>query len=393
MVRINLSDQEIPTVKWPIQPEHDCVNAYDYELDDALIAAEPASSREQARLLVAQRTSNTCFHHSFSDLPTFLRSGDLLVFNNTRVIRGRIMTQKTTGGRVELLVLDIISPSGDNRFADHSPDGTVRFSCMTKTSKHLRVGQSLQSASLQSAAADTSFEFIVESCTPGFAEVRIAWPGSPIALLELCGEMPLPPYIVNKRQHTQPDVSWKELDETRYQTVYAAADGAIAAPTAGLHFTQAMLEDLSNAGVEHAFITLKVGPGTFKPVTADRLSEHEMHTEDYVVDDVLGAAIERTRQRGGRVIAVGTTSARALEAEAQLAKPFAPGHRKTDIFLYPGAPFQVCDGLITNFHLPRSTLLALVAGFAGYEFMRKIYDEAIANGYRFYSYGDSSLIL
>lgn len=312
----------------------------------------------------------------------------MLVFNNTRVIRGRIMTQKPTGGRVELLVLDVISPTGDTRFSDHSPDSIVRFSCMTKTSKPLRVGQSLHSTS-----TDTNFEFIVDSCTPGFAEVRIAWPGSPLALLDLCGEMPLPPYIVHKRQHTQPDVNWEALDTTRYQTVYAAADGAIAAPTAGLHFTQPMLEQLSNAGVEHAFITLKVGPGTFKPVTADRLSEHEMHTEDYVVDDVLGAAIERTKQRGGRVIAVGTTSARALEAEAQLASPFAPGHRKTDIFLYPGAPFQVCDGLITNFHLPRSTLLALVAGFAGYEFMRNIYKEAIEHGYRFYSYGDSSLIL
>ncbi len=375
-------------MKWPIQPEYDCVDAYAYELDDALIAAEPASKREQARLLVAQRASNTCSHHSFSDLPSFLQPGDLLVFNNTRVIRGRIQTQKSTGGRVELLVLDVVSPAGPTRFTDLPPDGIVRFSCMTKTSKPLRIGQSLRSTT-----AHTDFEFIVETCSPGFAEVRIAWPGSPLELLDLCGEMPLPPYIVHKRQHTQPDVSWQALDETRYQTVYAAADGAIAAPTAGLHFTQPMLEQLTNNGVEHAFITLKVGPGTFKPVTADRLSEHEMHTEDYVVDDVLGAAIERTRARGGRVIAVGTTSARALEAEAQLAKSFAPGHRKTDIFLYPGAPFQVCDGLITNFHLPRSTLLALVAGFAGYDFMRKIYADAIAHGYRFYSYGDSSLIL
>lgn len=375
-------------MKWSIQPEHDCVDAYDYELDDTLIAAEPASQREEARLLVAERATNTCTHHTFSDLSSFFRSGDLLVFNNTRVIRGRIMTRKQTGGRVELLVLDAVSPNGENRFSTPPLDGVVRLSCMTKTSKPLRVGQSLQSAT-----NTASFEFIVESCSPGFAQVRIEWPDTPLALFELCGEMPLPPYIVHKRRHTQPEASWSALDETRYQTVYAAADGAIAAPTAGLHFTQAMLDKLTNAGVEHAFITLKVGPGTFKPVTADRLSEHEMHTEEYVIDDELGRAIEQTRQRGGRVIAVGTTTARALEAEAQLARPFVAGHRKTDIFLYPGAPFQVCDGLITNFHLPRSTLLALVAGFAGYTFMRKIYAEAIEHGYRFYSYGDSSLIL
>lgn len=380
--------EEINTVKWPIYPEFDSVDAYDYPLDEDLIAAEPAQQRDAARLLVANRRTNEVYHRSFSELSDYLRPGDLLVFNNTRVIRGRIMTQKATGGRVELLVLDVKAPAGPARFSTAPSDGILRFSCMTRTSKPLRVGQILLCE-----AAERSFEFIVESCSPGQAEVRVEWPDSPLTLLQLCGEMPLPPYIVHKRQQAQPETTWAALDEDRYQTVYASADGAIAAPTAGLHFTEAMLQQLELAGVERAFITLKVGPGTFKPVTADRLSEHEMHTEDYVVDDKLGAAIERARQNNGRVIAVGTTSARALEAEAQLARPFAPGHRKTDIFLYPGAPFQVCDGLITNFHLPRSTLLALVAGFAGYELMRKIYDEAIANRYRFYSYGDSSLIL
>ncbi|MBA2663016.1 MAG: tRNA preQ1(34) S-adenosylmethionine ribosyltransferase-isomerase QueA [Bradymonadaceae bacterium] len=363
------------------------VQAYDYELSDALIAEHPANERDASRLLVANRHNGSIVHRGFADIGEYLFEDDLLVFNDTRVIAGRIMANKSSGGQVELLVLDVLEPGGLERFAEPA-GGRLCLECMTRSSKPLRVGMELAVEN-----AFVSAPFVVEACEPGRARLSIAWDDSALALLSLCGQMPLPPYIVQKRRRTQPERSFAALDEERYQTVYASAHGAIAAPTAGLHFTDALLSSLEARGIRRAFVTLKVGAGTFKPVVAERLSEHAMHSEEYIVEASLGEAIERTRSVGGRVIAVGTTSARALEAEAGRALPFSPGARQTDIFLYPGAPFKVCDALITNFHLPRSTLLALVAGFAGYDLMRAMYAEAVAHGYRFYSYGDSSLIV
>ena len=211
-------------------------------------------------------------------------------------------------------------------------------------------------------------------------------------LLQACGQMPLPPYIVKRRKEMGLDEEL-DLDEERYQTVYADQPGAIAAPTAGLHFTPELLEQLETNSIQRSEVTLHVGPGTFKPMTGASLDDHEMHFETYVISDALGEELEGTHANGGRVIAVGTTSARVLEAEARLPTPFIPGKRQTDLFLYPGHGFELCDGLITNFHLPRSTLLTLVASKMGYAMMRRVYDEAIAHQYKFYSYGDGMLIL
>jgi S-adenosylmethionine:tRNA ribosyltransferase-isomerase len=362
----------------------DEIAAYDYELPEALIAAHPSPARDASRLLVARREGETIGHRRFSEIVDLLGPRDLLVFNDTKVIPGRIMASKDTGGRVELLVLDVVAPVGEDRWQQVC-GGQLEFECMTRTSKALRPGMIL-------AARDAPVAFEVLDYEAGRARVRAQWKGSAIELLDVCGRMPLPPYIVQRRVEMG-DEEVSHTDEDRYQTVYARRPGAIAAPTAGLHFTPPLLEALAEIGVRTAFVTLTVGPGTFQPVKAERLSEHTMHTEEYVIPEGLGDILASSRAQGGRVIAVGTTTMRALEAEARREVPFEPGVRQTDIFLKPGSRFHVCDGLITNFHLPRSTLLALVAGFVGYDFMRQIYREAIAEQYRFYSYGDASLLL
>lgn len=374
----------------------DRVDAYDYELPEELIAAHPAARRSDSRLLVATRPRPGApahiAHHHFGELPDFLRAHDLLVFNNTRVIPARVMTHKSTGGAVELLVLDVVATDAPDSAAHierwtRPAGGTLRLRCMTRSSRGLRPGMRLQAD--QPGLPD----FVVQDGDAGYALVDVAWQDSAVALLERAGQMPLPPYIVKRRKVLGEEESASAEDQQRYQTVYAARPGAIAAPTAGLHFNDEVFQALERRGVRRAFVTLQVGVGTFQPIAADRLSAHHMHSEEYEVTAELAEAIARARRDAGRIIAVGTTSARALEAEARRPTPFEPGVRTTDIFLYPGQPFQVCDALITNFHLPRSTLLALVAAMAGYDFMREIYQQAVANEYRFYSYGDSMLLL
>lgn len=367
-----------------IDQDLDAVTAYDYDLPEGLIAAHPAPLREGSRLLVADRERGTLLDGVFTDLENHLRPGDLLVFNDTQVVPGRILTVKATGGRVELLVTDVLSPEGDDRWQAQAR-GSLRLECMTRSSKRLREGMRLTSLAGE-------IVFTVVACEPGEGIVEVEWAGTAMELLERCGRMPLPPYIVQRRVELGDEEVHGE-DEERYQTVYARRPGAIAAPTAGLHFSEALLTELEAMGVRRAYVTLTVGPGTFKPVKTERLSEHPMHSEEYLIDAHLQEAIAEARAVGGRVIAVGTTSMRALEAEARRDRPFEPGLRQTDIFLKPGGEFKVCEGLITNFHLPRSTLLALVAAFVGYPFMREIYSHAIDKGYRFYSYGDASLLL
>jgi S-adenosylmethionine:tRNA ribosyltransferase-isomerase len=357
-------------------------DAYDYDLPEELIAATPSQRREAARMMVVDPKNQQIEHASFADLPRYLGKNDRLCFNNTRVIPGRIMTYKQeTRGRVELLVLEL---ADKNQWNAPCINGEVRFDCMTRSSKGLREGLVLE------CSETVSFEVL--SCSAGRAIVRCHWEGTPMALLERCGQMPLPPYIVKRRKELGLQEEM-DLDQDRYQTVYADQPGAIAAPTAGLHFTPDLLEQLANNGVNRSEVTLHVGPGTFKPMTGENLKEHEMHFETYVVSDTLGAEIEATKKTKGNLIAVGTTSARVLEAETRLAAPFQPGKRQTDLFLYPGHGFEICDGLITNFHLPRSTLLTLVASRMGYAMMRRVYDEAIEKQYKFYSYGDGMLIL
>ncbi len=360
----------------------DLVQTYDYELPAELIASEPAHERRASRLMVVG-PGDELRHAGFVNFPELLRAGDLLVFNDVKVVRARLAARKSTGGAVELFVVDVLTPEGTDRWTRPAPDGRLVLHCMTRSSKPVRAGTVLTLASGGSVR-------VVEG-DRGFARVEIESEMSADGFLAREGVIPLPPYIVKRRQEEGTEESTDE-DAARYQTVYASSPGAVAAPTAGLHFDEAMLDHLRAAGVELATITLRVGPGTFKPVTAERLTDHEMHYEEYVIGETLGDAVRRTRERGGRVVAVGTTTVRTLEAEARREHPFEPGTRSTDLFIKPGFRFGVVDAMLTNFHLPRSTLLALVFAFGGVEELRAAYAAAVAERYRFYSYGDAMFI-
>jgi S-adenosylmethionine:tRNA ribosyltransferase-isomerase len=364
----------------------DDLDAYDYELDESLIADAPAARRDGARLLVYDGAEPTITHDRFHRLCDYLRADDLLVFNDTQVVPARLTVYKDTGGRVELFVLQPDQDASPGAWLEGT-SGELVFQCMTRSSKPVRKDMLLADPDRPTMPSAT-----VIDAEPGRARVRFDWQGSALEFLQAFGEVPLPPYIVKKRERAG-DPTLCEADLKRYQTVYAAAPGAVAAPTAGLHFTDPLLEKVDAMGVNRAYVTLTVGPGTFQPVRSAKLSDHDMHFEEYFASPSLGQAIEACRRRGGRVIAVGTTSVRALESEARQENPFSGVWRSTNLFLRPGVSVEICDGVITNFHLPRSTLLALVAALAGYEAMRAIYESAVDEGYRFYSYGDSSLIL
>lgn len=378
-------DEQIWAIDNDDEFDLDAADAYEYALDEAKIAAVPAKRRDDARLLVYRGADESIEHRRFGNLLDELREGDLLVFNNTRVVPARVEVFKETGGRVELFVLAPAELTRPQEWKTAAREDLV-FECMTRSSKPLRKG-----AILADPKRPDLPPIEIVTAESGRATVRIKWQRSALEFLEEFGVVPLPPYIVRRREESGARSVQKE-DVERYQTVYASTPGAVAAPTAGLHFTRELLDNLDDHGVRRAEVTLTVGPGTFRPVRHDRLSEHEMHSEDYFIPEDLSDAIADCRRRGGRVIAVGTTSARALEAEARRDNPFVPGWRSTDLFLKPGRSFRICDGLITNFHLPRSTLLALVACFVGYDGMRRIYEAALHEGYRFYSYGDSSLL-
>jgi S-adenosylmethionine:tRNA ribosyltransferase-isomerase len=373
--------------KTPIDVDTDLLEAYDYALDDALIAQAPVTPRDAARLMI-DVPSQPPQHARFRDLGQHLRAGDLLVFNQTRVVPCRLYATKPTGGRVELFVLGVRLPGQPDETGWSAPLGDAGLLvCMTRASKPLRAGARL--------TLEGGREVELVSCQPGRAEVRVVgYTGSAAALLDEIGHMPLPPYILAARAASGHEASDRAEDREDYQTVYAREEavGSVAAPTAGLHFTPELLDTLSAQGVELGFVTLLVGMGTFVPVSAPRLSEHPMHEELYMVDAAIGAQIAACRARAGRVIAVGTTTARVLESEARLPEPFLPGRRATRIFMRPGNPFVLCDGLITNLHLPCSTLLALVASLVGYARMRELYDEALRERYRFFSYGDAMLL-
>jgi len=280
---------------------------------------------------------------------------------------------------VELLLLDVLGSASPTRWIDQK--GTIQVTAMFRASKGLAVGTDV-------FLSDDSVLRVV-SIENGHATLEMQAPEGAYALLARLGELPLPPYIVKKRVSSQTAYAH---DNERYQTIYAGNPGSVAAPTAGLHFSTEMFEALDRAGVRRAYVTLEVGPGTFQPVKVTRLSEHVMHSERYFIDDALAEAIRETRERGGRVIAVGTTSVRVLESEANLDVPFIPGTRHSTLFLRPGDELKVVDAMITNFHLPRSTLLALVSAFAGLDFIRDLYAEAITQKMHFYSYGDAMFL-
>jgi len=334
------------------------VSAFSFDLPDSLIARHPLAERRASRLLTLDGPTGSLGHHGFVQLLDYLRPGDLMVFNNTRVIPARLFGQKDTGGKVEVLIERVLD---GRRVLAH-----IRSSKSPKAGARIHIDGGGEALML--ARQDTLFELEFEEDV--------------LPLLERVGHMPLPPYI------DRPD---DVADRERYQTVYAQRAGAVAAPTAGLHFDTELLAALRDKGVESAFVTLHVGAGTFQPVRVDRIEEHHMHREWLEVDQGVVDAVAACHARGGRVVAVGTTSVRSLESAARdgVLKPFSGD---TDIFLYPGKPFHVVDALVTNFHLPESTLLMLVSAFAGYPETMAAYAEAIAKGYRFFSYGDAMFI-
>ena len=343
------------------------VSDFEFDLPPRLIARFPTEERSQSRLLylATGRGSSNLSHHHFYDLPSMLTSEDLLVFNNTRVIPARMLGSKATGGAVELLIERVL----DNNKA------LVQI----KASKTPKAGTDITLADRDGEPG--RYRVTVIEKRRGFYHVQFPEPG-PLAIAELCGHVPLPPYI---------DRADESADSDRYQTVYASRDGAVAAPTAGLHFDEALLQQIDDMGVDRAFVTLHVGAGTFQPVRVDTVEDHEMHSEYFEVDDVLIDAVTRCRERGGRVIAVGTTTVRSLES-ASRSGTLVPFQGETDIFIYPGYEFRIVDALITNFHLPGSTLMMLVSAFSGLDAIQRAYAEAIAQEYRFFSYGDAMLL-
>ncbi|MCK9258522.1 MAG: tRNA preQ1(34) S-adenosylmethionine ribosyltransferase-isomerase QueA [Azoarcus sp.] len=333
------------------------LNDFDYELPSELIAQAPLAVRSASRLLIV---GDTLDDRLFSDLPEYIRPGDLLVFNDTRVLHARLHGTKTSGGQIEVLIERPVGP--------HEALAQIRASKSPKPGSTLRLAD--------------AFDVTVLGRVGEFFHLRFPDDEDLVQLLERHGKLPLPPYI----QRAAGDA-----DESRYQTVYARTPGSVAAPTAGLHFDQSVLERVTERGASCAWLTLHVGAGTFQPVRVDDLGEHRMHRERYVIPQETVDAIAATRAAGGRVIAVGTTSMRALEAAAQDG-PLLAGSGETEIFILPGFRFRVVDALVTNFHLPKSTLLMLVSAFAGMDTMRQAYRHAIAHGYRFFSYGDAMLL-
>ena len=336
------------------------LNEFNYSLPDELIARYPLEQRSASRLLCLDRQSGEIKHQHYTDVLKLLNAGDLLVFNDTRVIPARLFGQRATGGKVEVMVERLL----DNQH------------CLAHVRMSNRVRPELE------IFFEQGYCLKVLEKQQDLYELQSVGEGTLIDLMEHQGHMPLPPYI---------DRLDENLDRERYQTVYAKNQGAVAAPTAGLHFDEELLQQLQLKGVEFAYVTLHVGAGTFQPVRVDNITEHQMHAEYLEVSQQVCDKITETRLAGGRVIAVGTTSVRCLETAAQKGglKPF---QGDSEIFIYPGYEFKVIDGLLTNFHLPESTLIMLVSALAGKESVLNAYEQAIKQRYRFFSYGDSMFI-
>jgi S-adenosylmethionine:tRNA ribosyltransferase-isomerase len=338
------------------------IDDFDFPLPPELIAQHPAVERTGSRLLHVG--GGQLGDRRFAELPGLLAAGDLLVFNDTRVIKARFFGVKETGGQIEVMLERIV-------------DATHAIA-QIRASKSPRAGTRL-------TLADAFDVVVTRRAGPGgeFFALQLVDSASLWELAERYGKLPLPPYIEHPAEGA---------DEARYQTVYARAPGAVAAPTAGLHFDEAMLDTLRAKGVNTAFLTLHVGAGTYQPVRVDQIAEHRMHSERFAIPQATTDAIAATRAAGGRVIAIGTTSLRALESAGNSDGTVRAGAAETDIFITPGYRFQIVDRLVTNFHLPKSTLLMLVSAFAGHDAIRAAYIHAVAERYRFFSYGDAMLL-
>ncbi len=346
------------------------LSSYDYPLPQDLIAQHPLPDRSASRLLVLDRETGDLQHRYFKDVIEFISPGDCIVLNNSKVFPARLLGRKRdTGGRVELFLLDLPRQRGRN---------SAEAEALGRSSKPLRSGMVIEFNDELSAT-------VKETASNGRLKVELHFNGDLLKALEACGKVPLPPYI---KRAPRPE------DQDRYQTVYARNLGSVAAPTAGLHFTPDLLDRVREKGAKVAWVTLHVGYGTFSPVRTEDIREHRIHSEWLLVPQETIDIIQQTRGRGGKVIAVGTTSVRALEFSATQGKGGLKAFEGAcDLYIYPGYSFKVVDGIITNFHLPKSSLLLLVSAFAGREKILGAYQEAIEKGYRFYSYGDAMLIL
>lgn len=338
-------------------------NDFYYNLPEERIAQEPAAPRDSARLLCVNRNNGMLSHRIFNELPGLLRAGDLLVANNSKVLPARLLGQRQSGGLCELLLLRQIKND--------------EWECLARPGKRMKPGSVL-------AFGDGSLRALVlETLENGGKLVRFSYNTQTLyQKLDEFGKMPLPPYI-----------SKQLTNNSDYQTVYAKELGSAAAPTAGLHFTEKLIQTLKQGGIEFAEVTLHVGLGTFRPVQEDLVENHVMHSEWYSIDQDTAAKINKAKASGGRVIAVGTTSCRTLESVVQKYGEICPASGETDIFIYPGYNFKAIDGLITNFHLPESTLIMLVSAFCGYENTMNAYKTAVEEKYRFFSFGDAMLLV
>jgi S-adenosylmethionine:tRNA ribosyltransferase-isomerase len=370
---------------------------FTFVLPPELIAQDPLEDRSSSRLMVLDKRTGEISHHVFSEIVDYLEPGDCLVLNDTKVLPARLFGEKKeTGAHVEVLLLNRRNSQmeGCGESAD-KPSGNEAVSVkeLEKESKKrqymlwealVRPGRKCQVGTKLTFGGGLLEGEVLDTLEGGSRLIRFAYEGIWEELLDQLGEMPLPPYITHKLQ-----------DKNRYQTVYAKEVGSAAAPTAGLHFTQKLLEQIQAKGVDCVYVTLHVGLGTFRPVKEEDVLKHHMHEEVYAISQEAADQINAARTRGGRIICVGTTSCRTLESAGRVSgkgQPIQPGSRTTDIFLYPGCDFWWTDGLITNFHLPESTLLMLVSALAGRENVLRAYQEAIANRYRFYSFGDAMFI-
>lgn len=333
-----------------------------YDLPEELIAQTPVEPRNSSRLMVLPRNGGEIKHKHFYDLPEFLKPGDCLVLNNTRVLPARLYgTREDTGAVVEFVLL--------------RQHGNKLWECLAGPGKKAKTGYKFKFSDKLTATVTDVLE-------DGNRMIEFACEGDFFAVLDEVGQMPLPPYIKEKLK-----------DKERYQTVYSKDAGSAAAPTAGLHFTKEMLESIKAMGVNIAYVTLHVGLGTFRPVKVEDVTQHKMHTEHYYIPEEAAKTINETRKNGGRVICVGTTSCRTVESCAKKYGEIKECSGDTDIFIYPGFEFRCMDGLITNFHLPESTLIMLVSAFAGYDNVMNAYNTAVKERYRFFSFGDAMLIL
>ena len=335
---------------------------YWYDLPEELIAQTPLERRDSSRLMVLDRETGDVSHRHFYDIVEYLRPGDCLVMNDSRVLPARLLGHRPSGGAVEVLLLRDL---GDNR-----------WECLCKPGRKMQVGNEVIFGSGELTAV------VREVREDGNRVVEFRYEGIFLEVLERLGKMPLPPYIKEEL-----------ADQDRYQTVYSREVGSAAAPTAGLHFTTELLERIRAMGVQTAFVTLHVGLGTFRPVKAEQITDHHMHAELCMISEETASILNRTKEEGGRIICVGTTSCRTLESLVGEDGRFAAGSKWTDIFIYPGYRFRAMNGLITNFHLPESTLVMLVSAFAGREHVLNAYAEAVKERYRFFSFGDAMCII